>query len=296
MRRGFTMVEAIVVIGIIGLLLGITIPAIQRVRGLADRTACLNNLRQIGTGLHLYHSDYKRLPPQPADFNNDMLSKDPNVLLGWMGLILPYIDQGPLWTQSVRACQLDSKTFHNPPHVGYSTVIKLYICPSDDRITAPLTPPGSKILTAYSSYLGNEGTVYQPGVLGSDLPGIRLTQIRDGMSNTLMVGERPPPDSLQAGQWYSQWILERFGGPNHTIVTGQGIQFVDDLECATVESIFGPGRTDNPCDRFHYWSLHPGGANFLFADGSSRYLPYSAKNIIFPLASRMGGEIVEIPD
>jgi prepilin-type processing-associated H-X9-DG protein len=112
-----------------------------------------------------------------------------------------------------------------------------------------------------------------------------------------MVGERPPPDSLQAGQWYSrQWALEKFGGPDITMVTGQGLLFVDDRECINAESIFGPGRTDNPCDRLHYWSLHPGGANFLFADGASRYLPYSAKNLMMALASRNGGEIVEIPD
>jgi prepilin-type N-terminal cleavage/methylation domain-containing protein len=179
MRRGFTLVEAIVVTGIIGLLAGIAIPAIQRVRGLADRVACLNNLRQIGTALHLYHTDYKRLPPQPSDFNHELLSNNPNVSLGWMALILPYIDHGPLWTQSVKACQLDTQTFHNPPHVGYSTVVKLYICPTDNRISVPLTPPGSNTPTAYGSYLGNEGTVFHHGVLGSDLPGIRFTQIRD---------------------------------------------------------------------------------------------------------------------
>lgn len=57
---------------------------------------------------------------------------------------------------------------------------------------------------------------------------------------------------------------------------------------------FGPGRTDNPCDRWHFWSLHPGGANFAFADGSVRFMPYGAKAIMPALATRDGGEI--IPD
>ncbi len=58
---------------------------------------------------------------------------------------------------------------------------------------------------------------------------------------------------------------------------------------------FGPGRLDNPCDRLHLWSLHPGGANFLFADGSVRFLPYSARNVLDALASIQGGEVVEVP-
>jgi prepilin-type processing-associated H-X9-DG protein len=60
--------------------------------------------------------------------------------------------------------------------------------------------------------------------------------------------------------------------------------------------LYGPGRTDNPCDRYHFWSLHRGGAHFLFADGSVRLIPYSAKDIMPALASRSGGEKVEIPE
>jgi prepilin-type processing-associated H-X9-DG protein len=59
---------------------------------------------------------------------------------------------------------------------------------------------------------------------------------------------------------------------------------------------FGPGRLENPCDRFHFWSLHPGGAHFLFADGSVRLLPYSAQPIMVSLATRSGGEVVTLPD
>lgn len=55
---------------------------------------------------------------------------------------------------------------------------------------------------------------------------------------------------------------------------------------------FGPGRTANPCDRYHFWSLHPGGAHFLFADGSVHFLPYAAASVMVPLATRAGGEVV----
>jgi prepilin-type processing-associated H-X9-DG protein len=57
---------------------------------------------------------------------------------------------------------------------------------------------------------------------------------------------------------------------------------------------YGPGSVDNPCDRYHFWSLHPGGANFLFADGSARFLPYSAAPIMVALATRSGQETIDL--
>jgi prepilin-type processing-associated H-X9-DG protein len=59
---------------------------------------------------------------------------------------------------------------------------------------------------------------------------------------------------------------------------------------------YGPGTTSNPCDRYHFWSLHSGGANFLWADGSARFISYAAKDIMVALATRAGGEVVELPD
>ncbi len=59
---------------------------------------------------------------------------------------------------------------------------------------------------------------------------------------------------------------------------------------------FGPGRPDNPCDRYPFWSLHPGGAHFLFADGSVHFLPYSAQPTMVALATRNGDEAVSPPD
>jgi prepilin-type processing-associated H-X9-DG protein len=59
---------------------------------------------------------------------------------------------------------------------------------------------------------------------------------------------------------------------------------------------YGPGRLENPCDSYHFWSLHPAGANFLFADGSARYLSYAAEPIMVALATCRGGEVVSLPD
>jgi prepilin-type processing-associated H-X9-DG protein len=78
------------------------------------------------------------------------------------------------------------------------------------------------------------------------------------------------------------------------IFFGSGRIYLQDDGCFVKRSL-GPGRTANPCDRYHLWSLHPGGANFLFADASCRFLPYSAEPLMIPLATRDGGEVVELP-
>jgi prepilin-type processing-associated H-X9-DG protein len=126
-----------------------------------------------------------------------------------------------------------------------------------------------------------------------------LADIADGTSNTLMVGERPPPDTLQAGQWYpsSQFPHGAFGhlrGPDPSwLVLGAGS--IGD-PCVGPLYQFGPGRTDNPCDRLHFWSVHPGGGNFLVADGSARFIRHSGRSIMAALATRNGGEPDTIPD
>lgn len=294
-RRAVTLVELLVVIGIIGLVLALILPAIQRIRESAARTLCLNNLRQIGHALHLYHGDYKRLPPR--DVRRMPSSKEPDVLLSWMALILPYLENDNLFIKSVQACQLDANVLHNPPHVGLSTAVNLYICPTDGRITTPLTDSFG-VRAAFTSYIGITGTLLPgakrgfDGVLGG-FPGLTLN-IPDGLSNTLMVGERPPPDSLQAGWWYPGFhgTGTGFRGPNIGIILGGGVLVSGD-PCTGVKRAFGPGRTDNSCDRFHLWSLHAGGANFLYADGSARFHSYAYDTVIMRLASRDGGEMID---
>jgi prepilin-type processing-associated H-X9-DG protein len=179
------------------------------------------------------------------------------------------------------------------------------VCPDDPRLLQPLSNVDEDP-AAFSSYLGVSGSpvggsyisvgsslvlVNAPGVLGQT-PGIRFADILDGMSQTLMVGERPPPQSLQAGRWYTATAPPSvlFPGPDESMPIPSSALLGD--ICIPSSTGFGPGQLSSPCDRFHFWSLHPGGAHFLFADGSARFLGYSAANIMPALATRAGGEIV----
>lgn len=305
-RIGFSLIEILVVIGLIGLLIGLLLPAVQQVRGSAARMQCLNNLKQIGIALHHHHDLHGRIPPQPTSGN----PHDPNEILSWMALILPQMDQAPLWAVSVQACRADRLSYHNPPHVGHATVVRDYVCPSDGRLLAPLTTPRGDH-AAFTSYIGISGSPKggtkfvlngmnllrpAPGVLGQR-GGTRLADITDGTSLTIMVGERPPPASLQAGRWYTGYSLAALGdfpGPDGAMLIPAS-PFLGD-RCAVSGTGFGPGRIDNPCDRYHLWSLHPGGANFLFADASARFLSYTAAPILPALATRSRGEQVQLPD
>jgi prepilin-type N-terminal cleavage/methylation domain-containing protein len=197
-RNAFSLIELLVVIGIFGLLMGLLLPAVQSARESAIRSQCLNNLKQIGIALHNHHDSFGRFPPQPPQ-NHD----DPNYALDWTALILPEIEQQPLWDATLIAFQSDpSSPYQDPPHVGAATVIKLYVCPDDPRLFTPLRDQDG-ITAAYTSYIGvSGGKDDRNGVLGIS-PGIQLIDITDGTTQTLMVGERPPPDTLQAGWWYS---------------------------------------------------------------------------------------------
>ncbi len=221
---------------------------------------------------------------------------DPNYSLIWMALILPQVEQDALWRATEQAFQIKPRwPFDNPPHVGFAPVIKLYVCPNDGRLLSPLRDQDG-FTAAYTSYLGvYGGRGGGDGVLGNS-PGIRLTDITDGTSHTLMVGERPPPDTLQAGWWYNKMRLAGVWGHLYGPDGAMAVEpFPIPSEPCQGPFRFGPGRTDNPCDRYHFWSLHPVGANFAFADGSVRFLSYTISPQLRDLATRNGGEVVELP-
>jgi len=293
-RNAYTLVEILVCIGIVGLMFSLLLPAVQNTRGSANRLYCQNNLKQIGLALINHHDTFGRLPNGPI---TDAKGK-PLVLISWMAQILPQLDHDDLWkitSNAMKSHPLDPNS--NPPHIGLSTVVKSYICPSDNRISNPLMTRDN-LSVAFTSYIGVSGAPNNggPGVMGNQY-GITLSEITDGASNTFAVGERPPPDTLQAGTWYSVLAPQsmywgRFYGPNHEMAIFS-TAIIEDT-CAGLHE-YGPGMTNNPCDRHHFWSLHQGGSNFLFADGSCRFFSYQSKNLLYAFATRSGGEVVNFP-
>lgn len=285
-RRGFSLVELLVVIGLLGLLAGLLLPAVQRVRESAARLRCQNNLRQLGLACHHYHDARGALP---AAYQAVRIGGRPAAGLTWFVLLLPYVEQDALWRETVRAYEQDWYSFHNPPHVGLATVIPLYYCPTDGRLAAPVTDDRG-FTAAYTSYTGIAGGTTADGAMRADR-GVRFAEITDGTSRTLLAGERPPPGRLLVGNWYT---LESAAGQAQ--LPYQTMFSEGNRNGCRGPFRFGPGRVENPCDQFHFWSLHPGGANFVCADGSVHFLPYSAEPVMVALATRAGGEAVDLPD
>lgn len=280
---GVTLIELLVVIAIIGVLIGLSLSAVQRVRAAAAKTHCANNLRQIALALHQHHDDRGALPPGISSQNE----QDPMPFLGWSARLLPYLEQRALWDQAVAAYP-QTKDFRKPPHPG-RVVLSAFACPMDGRFSpGPAPAPYGMGLT---SYLGVEGLnpVRQDGVLFLD-SAIRFADITDGTSSTLMVGERPPSATLFYGWWYAGWGQGKDGNLDLTLGVRTKNWSADDPACPFGPFPFAPNRFSDPCHHFQFWSPHTGGAHFAFADGSVRFLRYEADALLPALASRAGGE------
>jgi prepilin-type N-terminal cleavage/methylation domain-containing protein/prepilin-type processing-associated H-X9-DG protein len=291
-RRGFTLVELLVVIAIIAVLIGILLPAVQKVREAAARTKCLNNLKQLGLALHAYHDASGSLPPGLSVHAD----RQKYPYLGWPARLLPYIEHANLWARIEDAFATDPDPFsfwgHQPHTELIATPVVLWTCPSDGRLPGP--NKGGSHLLAHTSYLGVHGVnqLRRDGTLFLDSR-TQLREITDGTSLTLLVGERPPSSDFTLGWWYRGWGQNQEGSAE--MLLGAREENTSRPSCPPGPYHFGPGRIDELCDAFHFWSLHPGGAHFLFADGSVKFLTYSVDPILPALSTRAGGEIVELP-
>jgi prepilin-type N-terminal cleavage/methylation domain-containing protein/prepilin-type processing-associated H-X9-DG protein len=293
-RHAFTLIELLVVLAIVGVLLGLLLPAVQKVRDAAARLQCANNLHQIGLAAHNYHDTTGSLPP---GMRSSAVRNQPYPFASWLTMLLPYIDQDNLWKTTVLAYQQSRLPYKNPPHIGLSTVIPIFACPADPRSRQVQFAPIDKFNVALTSYLGVEGQNLhsRDGLLFRD-SAIRFLDITDGTSNTLLAGERPASADLQFGWWYAG-AGQRYTGSAEMVlgVREPNLLPVTKGSCPPGAYSYAPGKLTNQCDMFHFWSPHIGGAYFLFADGSAHFLPYSAVSMMPALASRAGGEDVELP-
>jgi prepilin-type processing-associated H-X9-DG protein len=282
------LIETLVVTGIITLLMAITIPAILRVRAASDKLHCANNLRQIGIALQAFEVDHKRLPPG-CSYEGD---KSPQPHMSWLTRILPFIERDQLWVEAQAAYAKDPWFEAIPPHYGLMTIVKDYVCPLDDR---SLQPPQFAAMTCY---LGVSGTnqFKKDGMLFLNSK-TRISDAKDGTSHTLLVGERPPSADLTLGWWYAGWGQDKDGSGEMILGVREhnvGKYYKTSAPLGPYE--YGPGQIDDPSSAFHFWSLHSGGAHFVFCDGSVRLVRYTANPIMPALATRRGNESVDMSE
>ncbi|MGH7170495.1 MAG: DUF1559 domain-containing protein [Gemmataceae bacterium] len=294
-RHGFTLLELLVVLAIVAVLMGLLLPAVQRARDAATRIKCANNLHQIGLAAHQYHDLMGSLPP---GMSSPIVPNQLYRFASWLTMLLPYLEQGNLWNATVAAYQQSRSPYKNPPHIGLATVMPIFACPADPRSAQVQFAPRDKFNVALTCYLGVEGQdLYsKDGLLFRD-SAIRFADITDGLSNTLLAGERPASTDFQFGWWYAG-AGQRFSGSAEMVlgVREPNLLRVTKGSCPPGIYSFTPGSLTNQCDMFHFWSPHIGGAFFLFADGSAHFLPYAAASVLPALASRAGGEAATLSE
>jgi prepilin-type N-terminal cleavage/methylation domain-containing protein/prepilin-type processing-associated H-X9-DG protein len=330
MRRrgaGFTLIELLVVIAIIAILVGLLLPAVQKVREAAARMQCSNNLKQIGLALHNYHDANNKFPPGYADGNTNSNSTPDNDVgpgWGWAAFLLPYVEQGNLYALINFSQPMMSAT--NAPLAQKS--LSVYQCPSDPlQQLVPIYDSSfsSPIATvAHSNYVGCNGweeCFYNAGGNGQGSGADGLTgalgqagnglffrnskstigSVSDGMSNTIFVGERSGnrspstwTGSVPGGRcpaWMATQPPAPYAPPPGAAY--DNADFGEALVLAHGNATHVPSA-DFPifdADTFH--STHAGkGVNFLFGDGSVHFLTSSINPITFQyLCTIAGGEV-----
>jgi prepilin-type N-terminal cleavage/methylation domain-containing protein/prepilin-type processing-associated H-X9-DG protein len=306
-QKGFTLIELLVVIAILAALLGLLMPAVQKVREAAARLQCKNNLKQIGLALHNYHDAQQFFPPGYLAFGSySDGATDTAPGWGWAAFLLPYLEQDNLYRQI---------NFNQPiastPAAQVS--VKLYLCPHDLAPQSPFAVPdpfGSSIaLAAPSSYSacvgGDESDTFGPSGLGVFYRNshTRMTDIADGTSNTILVGERAwaIANGIWAGAVPGGVIRRGQNNPCQPVVPGAWFPAATlvlshaHLNNALVDPDGSAGMDD-------FGSRHFGGANFLLADGHVSFIQsipsdnadgsYTAPGLAFQaLGTRANGDL-----
>jgi prepilin-type processing-associated H-X9-DG protein len=297
-RRAITLIELLVVVTILALLIGLLLAGVQSARVAATRADCQNRLRQLGLAAHNHHATHRQFPPGVGyPFStNSIETERSHAGVSWQTSLLPSLEQEAVWRQAWAAHSAHPSGNSTAHEAVAAQSFPAFRCPTDGRPLGRYSyePAASQELPwGLTNYLGVAGTGLKKddGVFHPNLR-VSTSDIIDGTSNTLMIGERPTGPHGYGSSWYSGWGTFRYY---------KGQLLAIDLEWANIpvertvcpdRTVFQAGKYDDPCHHFHYWSLHPGGANFAFADGSVKFLRYSAADILPALATRAGGEVV----
>ncbi|HEX3148502.1 MAG TPA: DUF1559 domain-containing protein [Gemmataceae bacterium] len=312
-RAAFTLIEVLVVLAIIVLLVGLLLPAVQKVREAANRMKCANNLKQIALAVHSFHDVEQRLPySQWGTQGQVTYGAGPNSYAwSWIARLLPYFEEGNLYAY----CNIpNGKLFATD---GTSKPLRLFLCPSDGgAILSPRNDAGNLtgVLVGRTSYKGVSGSNWgddydqfqsgpgpfttdwrHRGVNGSydglnDGDGVffrwdlsrplGLTHIADGTSSTFMIGEDV--------QEYDRWLSWPYANNVHGT-------------CAMPPNVRDP-TTGKPYPAANWQnasgfrSRHAGGVQFVYADGSVHFISDRVSLDLYrALATYCGGEVVDAP-
>jgi prepilin-type N-terminal cleavage/methylation domain-containing protein/prepilin-type processing-associated H-X9-DG protein len=281
-RRGFTLIELLVVIAIIAILIGLLLPAVQKVREAAARMKCSNNMKQIGLALMNYESTYQTFP----------MGQGPGVNVpGWRINLLPYLEQDNVYKQVNQADVFGSAVLQN-------LVLPGWVCPSSNLMANPAPVPswysGSVVhqVPAYIGIMGaypdpagrSTGTIYasnyggwwsNTGMLRANEK-VRIAECIDGTSNTFIVGEQSASvgTSDLRSRYYSPWGSFTQSSPVGNLSPGADCWGMG-LTCvayAPNSQTAGAGANIPYGGNTILNSKHTGGLNMLAADGSVRFV------------------------
>lgn len=297
-RGGFSLVELLAVIAIVGVAVALVLPAVQTARDSSKRVQCMNSMRQLGLAVFNYQEEYGMFPPgYLTQVGADGLATDGG--WGWAAQMLPQVEQSGLFRV------ID---FGLPPSAGANTTasfsrMSTMLCPSSQPgpdVPVVVRDRAGKVLIeglGPGNYVGSAGTAGSGG--GADPEdGVFLKNrwftpghVTDGLSHTFLIGERSRSlsDATWTGVVPGGWLCTNSGHPSRDCGPADGMVLGRTGPEGRRPAFNAPdARVDE------YSSGHPGGANFVFGDGSVRFLSESIDpNVFRAMATRAGGELMD---